>query len=55
MPNQKAKSIRARLEQIKDRAAQMNANDEAGADLAEEAAALGLELDDLHNAKKKEK
>lgn len=44
------KRIKARLEQIKDRAAQMNADQKkksaavTGADLAEEAAGLGLQL-----------
>jgi hypothetical protein len=41
----KEKRVKGRLEQIKERAAEMNMNDEkGGADLAEEAAGLGLEL-----------
>lgn len=40
------KRIKARLEQIKDRAAEMaaNAKDKTAANLAEEAAGLGLQL-----------
>jgi hypothetical protein len=46
------KLIRARLEEIKSRAAEMNAAQKtkggvSGSDLAEEAAGLGLELVDL--------
>lgn len=49
----KAKRIQARLEQIKDRAAEMNASQTTrssgvtAGDLAEEAAGLGLELADM--------
>ena len=56
MANAKQKRIRERLEQIKVRASEMNAASQnkggvSGADLAEEAAGLGLELLD----EKKEK
>jgi hypothetical protein len=48
----KAKRIRDRLEQIKARASEMNAQQKtkggvSGSDLAEEAASLGLELADI--------
>lgn len=53
-----AKQIKARLEQIKARASEMNAQQKtkggvSGSNLAEEAAGLGLELADLLNAKEK--
>lgn len=56
MPNS-AKAIRERLEQIKARAAEMNAEQKtkggvSGSDLAEEAAGLGLELADLLGKRK---
>lgn len=49
MASAKQKRIRERLEQIKERAAEMNAQQKTkgavtGSDLAEEAAGLGLEL-----------
>jgi hypothetical protein len=58
MASGKAKQIRERLEQIKARAAEMNATTKTkagvtGADLAEEAAGLGLELADLLDTKGK--
>ena len=54
----KQKLIVERLEQIKARASEMNAQQKTkgaitGADLAEEAAGLGLELAQLHDAKGK--
>jgi len=54
----KAKRIVVRLEQIKERASEMNAAQNTkggvtGADLAEEAAGLGLELADLYTKKGK--
>jgi hypothetical protein len=58
MASAKAKRIRERLEQIKFSAAEMNAAQKTkgritGADLAEEAAGLGLELADLLDSKGK--
>ena len=59
MASAKEKRIIARLEQIKTRAAEMNAQQKTrssaviGADLAEEAAGLGLELHDLMKGGKK--
>jgi hypothetical protein len=52
MADAKVKRIRERLEQIKSRASEMNAEQVTkggvtGSDLAEEAAGLGLELADL--------
>ena len=57
VPSAKEKRIRERLEQIKARASEMNAQQKTkagvtGSDLAEEAAGLGLELLD---EKEKEK
>jgi hypothetical protein len=61
MASAKAKQIRERLEQIKFRAAEINAAEDkrgrsnavSAADLAEEAAGLGIELADLLDAKGK--
>jgi len=58
MASAKSKRIRERLEQIKFSAAEMNAAAKTkggvtGADLAEEAAGLGLELADLLDTKGK--
>ncbi len=58
MASAKAKRILERLQQIKDRAAEMNAAQEtkggvSGSDLAEEAAGLGLELGEILTAKEK--
>jgi len=58
MASAKSKRIRERLEQIKFSAAEMNAATKTkggvtGADLAEEAAGLGLELADLLDTKGK--
>lgn len=52
MSKAKVKRIKARLEQIKERAAEMNAASQtkggvSGSDLAEEAAGLGLEAIEL--------
>lgn len=46
MPSAKEKRLRERLEEIKSRAADLaaNADDKVAANLAEEAAGLGLEL-----------
>lgn len=56
MSKAKASRIRKRLEEIKERAAEMNAQQKTkggvtGADLAEEAAGLGLELAELKESK----